>query len=196
MVKPNLVKRKLSGVGGKRYFDIPGVVYPDEVLKVKLGHCPKDGLPYSSPPSWGITTEHAAKILGCSSSAARIMLRRKKVYYHMVRCPSCPPIIYWKRDRVERIALEKLPLVPEDQIEQLLTTQQAADLLAVGRSTVQRAMKAQILNPVLVRINSPQGPRKRCFLRRDEVKKWGMHLRAKRLRVLEQQAQDIDDELK
>lgn len=193
MVKPNLVKRKLTGVGGKHYFDIPGVIYPDEVLKVKPGHNPKDGQPYSSPPVWGITTEEAAKILVCSSSAARIMLRRKKVLYHLVRCPSSPPVTYWKRDRVEKIAQAKLPLVDASKIAKLLSTQQAAEYLSVGRSTVQRAMKAGVLTPVHVRINSPQGPRKRSFLRRDEVKKWGMHLRAQRLRLLEQKPVDIDE---
>lgn len=186
MVKPNLVKRKLTGVGGKRYFDIPGVIYPTEVLKVKAGHCPKDGLPYNSPPAWGITTEQAAKILHCSPSAARIMLRRKKVYFHLVKCTTSPPVIYWKKDKVERIADEKLPLVSDDCTSGLLSTHQAAELLRVGRSTIQRAMKAKILNPIHVRVPSEQGPRKRCFLRRDEVKKWGMHLRAKRLRILEE----------
>lgn len=193
MVKPNLVKRKLTGIGGKHYFDIPGVIYPDEVLKVKAGHCPKDGQPYATPPIWGITTDEAAQILGCSSSAARIMLRRKKVFYHLVRSTISPPIIYWKRDRVEKIAQAKLPLVTPEKIAKLLSTQEAADYLSVGRSTVQRAMKAGILTPIHVRISSPQGPRKRCFLRRDEVKKWGMHLRAERLRELEQNAGSIDD---
>lgn len=190
MVQPNLIKRKLTGVGGTRFFDIPGVVYPDEVLKVKPGHCPKDGLPYPTAPKWGITTEQAAKLLDCSPSAARIMLRRKKVSFQLVRCTTSPPVIYWKKSRVERIAAEKLPLVSEESIAHLLTTEEAAELLHVGRSTIQRAIRDGVLTPVHVRIQSPQGPRKRSFLRRGELKKWSLHLRAKRLRELEEN-QDI-----
>ncbi len=193
MVQPNRVKRKLTGIGGKRYFDIPGVIYPEEVLKVKPGYCPKDGLPYTTAPKWGITTEQAAKILHCSTSAARIMLKRKKVLFHIVRCSTSPPLTYWKKDRVKKIAAEKLPLVTPESTTKLLTTQQAAELLQIGRSTVQRAINANILNPVHLRVTSIQGPRKRCFLRRDEVKKWGMHLRAKKLRELEASQRLIDE---
>ncbi len=193
MVQPNVIKRKLTGVGGNRFFDIPGVVYPDEVLKVKPGHCPKDGLPYKTPPKWGITTEQAGKLLGCSPSAARIMLRRKKVIFQLVSCATSPPVTYWKKSRVERIAAEKLPLVSEESIAHLLTTEEAAELLHVGRSTIQRALRNKILTPVHVRVNSPQGPRKRSFLRRGELKKWGMHLQAKRLRELEKSQEIIDN---
>ncbi|MFI3243672.1 MAG: helix-turn-helix domain-containing protein [Akkermansia sp.] len=192
MVQPNLIKRKLTGIGGNRYFDIPGVVYPDEVLKVKPGHCPKDGLPYTTPPKWGITTEEAAKILHCSASAARIMLRRKKVCFQLVRCATSPPVIYWKKSKVESIAAAKLPLVDEASIANLLTTEEAAKLLRVGRSTIQRAIHDKSLSPIHVRIPSPQGPRKRTFLRRDELKKWCMHLRANRQRALEESQEIVE----
>lgn len=172
----NGLKRKLSGLNGARFYDLEGVTYPKEVLRAKRGHDPKTGQPYALPPKWGITTAEAAKILGCSSSAARVMLTRKRVHFHLVSRPQSPPVIYWKCDRVERIAAGKLPLISDEEAAKMLMTEEAAEYLGVGRTTVRRAMKAKVLHPVLVRVNSPQGPRKRSYLLRGEVKLWACTL--------------------
>ncbi len=192
MVKPNFIPRTLTGVGGKRYFDIPGVVYPKEVLKVKPGCSPKSGLPYTKPPSWGITTEQAAEILGSSASAARIMLRRRRVTFQLVSRNNRPPIVFWHVEAVKKLALSKPPLISLDETStlKLLTTEQAANLLKVGRSTIQRAMKAGKLRPVMVRIPSAQGARKRCYLKRSDILK----LLRTRYAKLKQGLEEINDD--
>lgn len=191
MVKPNTVNRDLTGVAGMRFFNVPGVTYPPEVLKVKMGLCQESGMPYETPPPWGITTDDAAIVLGCSSSAARAMLHRKKVTYRLVSRPHGPPITYWNKKKVKLLAQAKSPIISEEEASKLLTTEQAANLLGVSRSTVQRAMQSGIVHPVHVRVLSDQGPRKRAYLRREEVQKWGRQLRAKQLRGLQRQLSSI-----
>ncbi len=195
MVRPNFIPRTLQGVGGKRYFNIPGVIYPKEVIQTRPGLSPENGKPYDVIPPWGITTDQAADILGCSHSAARIMMRRKRITFRLVAQDGRPPRIYWKKDRVEKIANEKEPLVQKDEIAGLLTTMEAAKALNVGRSTIQRAIKSGKLKPVFLRCQSGQGPRRRCYLRVSDINKLRNHRMARiaRANALNIFADDGDD---
>jgi len=184
MVKQNCIPRTLKGIGGKRYFDVPGVIYPKDILKAQPGLCRKSGRPYTDIPSWGITTYEAARLLSCSASAARLMLRRKKITFRIVKRDGSSNITYWKKDRVEKLADLKPPIVPAEEVEGLLSTQQAAKILRIGRSTIQRAMKAGKLHSVIVRIDSAQGLRKRCYLRKSEIQKILLQRKARLLREI------------
>lgn len=170
MVRPNFIPRTLKGVGGVRLFDIPGVVYPKEILVVKKGMDPCSGKPYREAPSWGITSRDAGEILGCSPSAARAFLHRHKVLFRIVGTEGVSMAIYWHRDTVIELAKIRVP-ISDKRPPSLLSGKEALDILQVSRSSLQRYQESNLLHPVRVRQISDQGPRLINYYEPDEIRK-------------------------
>ncbi len=179
MVKPNFIPRTLRGVGGVKLFDLPGVIYPQEVLRVKPGMNRKNGKPYTEPPPWGISTREASVILGCTPAAARLSLHKHHVTYRLVSQPGHPMSLYWKKDQVLKLAQSRLPLIRQ-QPPKLITSAEALHILGVGRSSLHRYAMRGRLHVTQVRFMSSRGARRRTYFQRAEVVRLAHHLRALR----------------
>ncbi len=147
-------------------WSLPGVYYPknhkrDSGLKsTRKGYNPLTDQPYAGEPSsaW-VSTIESAKLLGSSISAARVRLLRLKVPYRKYKRYNSPPVAYWKRSKVEQLVASLLPLEEDESSTDWVTTEQAAELIKVGRSTIQRAIVKGEIESRKFRIDSPQGAR-------------------------------------
>lgn len=184
MVKPNYIPRTLVGVGGVRLFDMPGVVYPKEVLHVERGMDRASGKPYKKIPSWGIDTAAAATILHSSCSSARAVLHRHKVAYRKVCVSGGTPRLYWRRSQVEAIAARRGPLVKQCPAR-MVDSETARKMLGVGRSTLYRYVRKRLLHEKQVRLMTMRGTRKKAYYLRAEVAKLAARMRAIRARERE-----------
>ncbi len=183
-----LEKHQSGRSGPQRYSNIPGVVYPSSSNQPKEGYCPTTGKPYTSPPRWGITTQEAADMLGSGASAARVMLKKNKIPFHLVALEGASPRHYWKKDRVAQLCKNRPPLVDKKaQMGQFLSMNDVVDRVGVGRSTIIRAIQEEKLPSVKVRLMTEQGPQKRCFFRLSDVRKWWNQRRARAKRRSEQE---------
>ncbi len=185
MVRPNFIPRTLIGVGGVRLFNIPGVIYPEEMLKRHAGVKKKDGKPFHSVPSWGITTKEAARILGCSPSAARVTLHKNKVHYRIVSSEQSRRL-YWRKSQVEKIRNDRLPEMREEN-HKLVNSQEAVKILGVARSSLQRYVQRGKLRAINVRYVIPNGggARHRTYYERAAVLKLAYRLEAMRRHAAE-----------
>ena len=186
MVKPNFIPRTLIGVGGVRLFDLPGVVYPKEMLRPARGMNRGNGKPYNKIPDWGIDTATAAEMLRSSRSSARAVLHRHKVGYRLVSVQGGPPRLYWRRTQVEALAARRLPMVqgcPKRMVDSIT----AREMLGVGRSTLYRYVQKKILHERQVRLVTPKGTRQKAYYLRAEVAKLAARMRAIRARERELQ---------
>lgn len=179
MVRPNFIPRTLRGVGGVRLFDIPGVIYPKDILVTKAGLNRKNGLPYTEPPPWGITSREAASILGCTPSSARTWLHRRKVPYRIVSEKGQTIRLFWRKERVVALAEQRLPVVKKCPTS-LITSREALCILHVGRSSLHRYQERGQLRVVKVRYPSAKGLRKCSYFNRSDVERLAKYLEAMR----------------
>lgn len=184
MVKPNYIPRTLVGVGGVRLFDMPGVVYPKEVLRVKRGMNRESGKPYTKIPSWGIDTATAADMLHSSASSARAVLHRHHVGYRKVAVQGGAPRLYWRRSQVEAIAARRGPLVKQCPAR-MVDSETARKMLGIGRSTLYRYVRRKLLREKQVRLVTQRGTRVKAYYLRAEVAKLAARMRAIRAREKE-----------
>lgn len=184
MVKPNFIPRTLIGVGGVRLFDIPGVVYPKEVLHAPRGMNRGSGKPYDKVPEWGISTAEAAAMLHSSCSSARAVLHRHKVGYRQVAENGGPPRLYWRRPQVEALAARRAPLV-KGCPRRMVDSATARAMLKIGRSTLYRYVQKKLLHEKQVRLVTPKGTRLKAYYLRAEVAHLAARVRAIRERERE-----------
>lgn len=177
MIKPNFIPRTLRGVGGVRLYDIPGVIYPKEVLQAAKGREQSSGKPYTKVPAWGITTREAAQLLSCTPAAARMAMQRHKVRYRMVMEPGNVPRLYWNRKEIERMAAKRLPVVTRIPAK-MLTAEQACTLLHICRSSLHRYARKGRIREQRVRLMTKGGTRKMCLYLKADVKKLAARLNA------------------
>lgn len=186
MVKPNFIPRTLIGVGGVRLFDLPGVVYPKEMLRPARGMNRGSGKPYNKIPDWGIDTAEAAKLLRSSRSSARAVLHRHKVGYRLVSVQGGPPRLYWRRSQVEALAAHRMPMVKVCP-KRMVDSATAREMLGVGRSTLYRYVQKKLLHERQVRLVTPKGTRLKAYYLRAEVAKLAARMHAIRARERELQ---------
>ena len=105
------LQRTLTGVGGVRLIEMAGVQYPERVLRARPGYERSSGEAYREAPPWGISTRHAARLLGCSDSAARDYLHRHRVRFRVVAEPGRPCCNYWQRSAVLALVKERGEIV-------------------------------------------------------------------------------------
>lgn len=133
-----------------RLFDVPGLVYPPEMLVEK----PRGEEILKEAPPWAISSEQAAEILHCRSSSARILLNNAAVEKCKVKLPGAQVSLYWRQSQVEDVARarpQEISTVPEAY----MGADDAAALLAVSRSTLRRYVRQGVLHPKSVRFRSP-----------------------------------------
>lgn len=186
MVRPNYIPRTLKGVGGVRLFNIPGVIYPEEILKTGKGLNPKTGQAFKTPPPWGISTHKAAKMLNCTPAGARLWLHKHNVRFQIVAAEGKPPGIYWSKKQVQAFCDKRLPLV-KCQPKKTISAQQATSILKISRSSLYRYVHKNRLREVQVRMVTDKGTRKMAFYVKAEVKKLAAWLHAVRRHEVEAQ---------
>lgn len=180
MLGPNKLPRTLRGVGGIKLIDMPGVIYPPEVLTGKGGWERRRGRVFREAPAWGMTSGEAAKLLGCTASAVRCTLSRHHVKCRKVLDADNILRLYWHREQVEDLARKRAPVV-DAQPKKLMGVQEALKILGVSRSSLHRYSGKGMLTEVKVRYSSAgQGLRLKCFYIRSEVLKLQRHLKAMR----------------
>lgn len=167
---PRFMKRNLKGINGSRFFNIPGVIYPESVLKVKPGYNPQTGEPYQEKPAWGISSAEAGAILHCTASAARTGLLKHKVRFHVVRTAAGPLQKYWSRTQVEKLAASRLPIAAEAE-QGYISMGDAAEKLGVTRTSLQRYCERGLLHPLKRRVNTRCGLRTSFFFSEAEVQR-------------------------
>lgn len=161
-------KRKLVGINGRRFFNIPGVIYPQEVLTAKPGHNPRTGRPHTTPPAWGMNTAEASQLLQCSAAAARIHLHRHNIRFQIVQIKGQPRQIYWSRRQIARLVKQRVPSTP-DTPAGYLSSVDVANMLGVSRTTLMRYSKRGLLHPLELRKQTPYGLRTQYFYPEREV---------------------------
>lgn len=180
MLGPNKLPRTLRGVGGIKLIDMPGVIYPPEVLTGKGGWERRRGRIFREAPEWGITSGEAARLLGCTTSAVRCTLNRHRVKCRKVLDADNILRLYWHREQVEDLAKRRAPIV-DAQPKKLISVQEALKILGVSRSSLHRYSRKGMLAEVKVRYSSPgHGLRLKSFYIRSETIKLQRHLKAMR----------------
>lgn len=177
-VRRNEIPRSLIGAGGVKLFDIPGVIYPPEML----AHAPKpeEDPPcelLTRPPLWGMTTAEVARQLGCTVGAARMRLQRCGVERAKVRNNKGIIRSYWRREQVRKLLSH-----PTEQVEAMpscyLTATAAAHLLQISRSTLSRYEKHGKLKSVRVMFCTGEYKCVKSYYLRSEVRRLNYHLNA------------------
>ena len=147
----------------KRWANIPGVIYPKEVIQTRPRLSPENGEPYDAIPSWGITAAQAAIIIGCSVSSARAAMKKKCVTSRLVAQEGRRSRFYWEKEQVEMIASERSRVSVSEVSDGLLGVIETAKALNVSRSSIHRAIKLGKLKPIFLRVQSSKGPRRCCY---------------------------------
>lgn len=186
MVRPNYIPRTLKGVGGIRLYNIPGVIYPEEILKPGKGLSKETGHAFKTPPAWGICTHEAASMLNCTPTAVRQALHKRNIRFQIVAENGKPPCIYWSKKQVQAICDKRLPVVTR-QPAKMISATEARAILKVGRSTLYRYVHRKLLREIQVRMMTAKGTRKMSFYLKAEVKKLNAKLNAIRLHEVEAQ---------
>lgn len=181
------LQRTLTGVGGVRLIEMEGVEYPERVLRVRPGYERRSGEAYREVPAWGISTRHAARLLGCSDSAAREYLHRHHVRFRVVAVPGRPYCNYWERSAVQALVKERGEIVREPP-ERLMGLGDALAVLGVKRSTLQRYVQSGMLRQVKLRQLTGRGLKERVYFLPGQVRALAGHLRALRAREAELRA--------
>lgn len=171
--------RTLKGLGGARLIDLPGVRHPESALVAPEGRVPETGAAYTQVPPWGMSTQQASRLLGNGVAAARRLLHRHKVPFRVVAVPGSPCACYWKRQEVMRLARQR-GLILVRQPAKMVDTEQAMQMLGVGRTTLGRYVQAGRLRQVKARLLTPRGLKSKCYFLRAEVRTLAGRMRAVR----------------
>ena len=175
MIRPNTIPRTLIGGNGERFYDIPGLVYPKEVLYPQPIE-KDDELSYEVPP-WGISTDEAAAMLNCLNSSARVLMRKHGITRVMVRRRMRPPISYWHKGEIEALIQRRVKEV-NSMPKQYLNTEEACHLLNISHTTLYRFIRYGKIKGMRVRFRSEKGIRLRYFFNRSEVRLLRYHIEA------------------
>ncbi len=182
MVSPRFLPRTLLGAGGVRLIDMPGVKYPESVLRGPKGADSVSGKAHEQPPEWGVSSRDAAKRLSISVRAARALLNRHNADYRLVVQPGQPACLYWDKRVVDRLVALRMPLVQKVP-DKLCTSKEACYILLVSRSSLFRYVKKGIIREYTVRHVTKTGVRTVSYYLRAEVRKLAARMRAARARM-------------
>lgn len=168
----------LKGVGGRRYINLPGLIYPDKVLHVREGMDSRDGKPYREIPEWGISTKEVSKMLGYTYAATRAYLRRFEVEFRIVAMPGGHRRMYWRRSQVDHLMemrLNTLSYIPK----KFMPAEEARQVLGVSRSSLYRYTKRGFLRAFHIRYRDRRGIREKICYLRSQVRKLTGYLAAR-----------------
>lgn len=175
--RANYLPRTLRGAGGAKLFDIPGVIYPANMLSPN--ECYVRGIEpiLDKVPMWGISSRAAADMLRCLPSTARTLLHRHKVRHCKVCVGPYPPAIYWDRKQVNALAVARQPV--HDKVpSKFMLAKEAQALLGVSRNTIVRLVNRGLLRQYRLRLSRADGARFCNLFLKSEVRKLSGYRRA------------------
>ena len=182
-VRRNEIPRSLIGAGGVRLYDIPGVIYPREMLN--LEPAPQEEVAEDDceilerPPIWGMPTAEVARQMGCSIGAARMRLQRCGVDQVKVRKGNGSLCSYWRREQVRQIIGTRGEDV-ESMPSCYLTATAAAHLLQLSRSSLTRYEKLGKLKAVRVMFRTGGYKCVKSYYLRSDIRRLLYHLNSGR----------------
>lgn len=182
MVTPGFLPRTLRGVGGVRLINMPGVIYPEEVLHGPRGAVTGSGKAHDKIPRWGVTSRQAAEMLGVTVRSARAILSRSNSKCQLVALPGEVACMYWDRRAVARLVAKRLPLVRKVP-EKLCPAREACYILLISRSTLYRYVRRGLLKEYRMRHATETGVRVVTYYLRADVRKLSARKNAIRARV-------------
>lgn len=182
MLTPLSLPRTLKGIGGARLIDMPGVIYPEEMLHGRRGADAHSGCAHNKAPDWGISSRQAADMLGVTVRTARALLNRHKARYQLVAREGLPACMYWEKRVVARLLAKRCPLVQKVP-EKLCSSGEACCILQVARSTLFRYVKQGVLQEHKIRHATPTGVRQLSYYLRADVRKLAARRNAARMRA-------------
>ena len=176
MIRPNTIPRTLIGSKGERFYDIPGLVYPKEVLYPQPPQ-QNEAEMINEPPPWGISTKEAAALLNCRNSSARVLLRKHGITRVMVKRRMRPPISYWHKGEIEALMQRRVKEV-DSMPTQYLSTDDACRQLNISHTTIYRFIRYGKIKGMRVRFRTEKGIRLRYFFRLSQVRLLKYHVEA------------------
>lgn len=162
--------RTKQGTNGARFFDVPGVTYPEEVLtgmkvrgldgrRVAVKECPREG--------W-LPTTACAELLDCTPAAARMQLAKKGVRCELVKQAFAVTMLFWEPKGVQKIVDGLLPVI-DGYPDGCVGSETAARLLECSRTTLYRLYEMGKVAVRFARLRTCGGTRKVCFFERAEL---------------------------
>ncbi len=182
MLTPHGLPRTLKGAGGMRLIDMPGIIYPENVLRPRQGIASNGAKVCHVPPKSGISSRQAAAMLGITVRAARAMLNRWHVKNWLVEQDGQSSCLYWDRRVVEQMINRRMPLV-NTVPEKYCSSKEACFILLISRSTLGRYVSQGLLKEYQFRRVSQIGVRLGAFYRRADVRRLAAHRNAARMRA-------------
>lgn len=182
MLGPRSLPRTLRGAGGIRLIDMPGVIYPENVLHGPKGADALSGKAHAQPPKWGMSSRQAADALGVSVRSARALLTRHKARYQLVEQAGHAACLYWEKRVVNRLLAKRSPMVHKVP-EKLCSASEACCILLVSRSTLFRYVKQGVLQEYKIRHATRNGVRQLSYYLRADVRKLAARRNAARARA-------------
>lgn len=179
-------KMKRQGAGA--FAHIPGVIYPDKVIKGTSAYRKEHPID-NSPKGW-LTTEQAGKLLNSSGSSARAVLHRHRVRFKVVRQTGGPPLLFWNPKQVQALVDARAPII-ETIPEGYISSAEARKILGIGRSTLYRYVSKGLIDEEKGRIRTRRGTRLKTYYELQAVKK--LAAKINRCRDIKRQ---LDDALK
>lgn len=163
---------------------VPGVTFPEpEQPRGRVGSVRRRLRVAFSVPSWAVTTQEAAEMLGISFWNTRCALQHARVKCVVVKRPGIPPTLCWDRKRVQERATRIHAMLVSEPPKGCIPSDEAIALLGVARSTLYRFVHSGKLREHKVIMNYPKefgGRRLKSYFSRDEVEAMAVRLRRRR----------------
>lgn len=158
----------------------PGLIFPDsplhpannpskgrKTLAAQKFH--RRGTDSHIPLDWGITTNQVARKMKISDSAARQLLHRHSIRNKVVRHPLRNTLqLFWNKKDVEtllRCRPGRTPRIPEGY----MTTQEAATLLSLSKTSLARLHKRIKFPTKLIKLKQRKSERVHRIYKRDAL---------------------------
>ncbi len=168
-------KKTFVGADGRRYIRNPKLVFPEHIKNRRTRDFPKlnDKL-----LEVYMRTYDAARMMGCSASAARQYLHRHKVNYCVCIAKGVGKCNLWLRTDVARVLKRREPGCKRKP-PAYMEMKDAQSFLGVARSYIYKLTRKGLVRQYKCRMKTPKGERVRCLYHRADLEHVQHHLRRK-----------------
>ncbi len=190
MNSPFKLPRTLKGADGLRYINMPGVTYPDSVLKGPGEPGSSRTNPLREPPEGYVSSDTAARRLEIAVRSARALLTRHKVHRVIVHEPGKHACAYWCEKGLNEVISQRAPVVPCPR-GKYCSALEACLILSVARSSLSRYAQRGLLDEYRVRLAGASGTHCETFFIRKSVRHLANKIFTTRARMEEQRRKNI-----
>ncbi len=165
-------KKTFVGADGKLYIHNPKLVFPEHI-KSRLVRDIAEQEDESADAY--METHDIARMMGCSTSAARQYLHRHKVHYCVCGVKGVGKCNLWLRDDVARVLSRREPGC-EHKPDEYMEMKDAQRLLGVVRSYIYKLARKGLVRQYKCRMKTRRGERVRCLYHRADLEHVRLHL--------------------